>query len=117
MRTNSATAFTNTRQLRVDDVEARLGGTIQVTLEVLTGAARGRMFISSAFGVTATGNNTARLVLRGTLANINRALLRVSFRAPSAVGRSVVKMTTTDLGLSPAPAKTDVDLITFSVTN
>jgi len=112
---NGSIAFTGTNEIRIADVDAA-SGIMRITLT----ATRGTLVLSSATGLSsASGNNTGTLVLNGTLAAINAALKRVSYRAlASFVGVVDIKVTTTDLGNTGwGGAKIDADTIRLTITN
>ncbi len=88
-------ASLNTNQISVEDTDSE-GGSEQVTLT----AAHGTLKLPSTAGlVSATGNETASVIAKGTIAELNSALQGLSYTPThNYFGADAVKLETDDLG-------------------
>lgn len=101
--------------ISVADVDAGAND-IQTTISV----ANGTLTLGSTTGLTfvvGTGTNDATMTIQGTVAEINAALSGMQYRPNQDFnGTDTFQINTTDLGNSPAPAKSDLDSMSLTVT-
>ena len=96
----------------------RYSAPVRVTVEFAAGA--GTLTVTPATGVTVTGNGSGRVVLDGTIANVNNVLRTLTF-TPAADANNLtapvqIRITTDDLANGGPGALTDTDTFAISVT-
>lgn len=112
---NAAIAIPGVSVADVDLTETDAAAPIEVTLA----SADGNAHVIAGAGVTVTGNDSARVVIKGGLAAVNTALGTLSFNPdPGFSGFATLQITADDLGnTGSGGAQTDTELLSIEVIN
>ena len=99
--------------ISVTDVEALAENKpVQVNLSVTNG----KLNLGAQTGLTSvTGLGTGAVSFQGTLANVNAALVTLTYQANAFPQNDTLTVTTSDLGATPLPAKTRTDQVAITV--